>query len=163
MNISALARGFTLIELMIVVAIIGILASIAIPSYQDYTIRAQVAEALTLAGELKPEIREYYRAHGDFPGDNEAAGVPQPEHLLGQYVSGIEVADGAVHVTFGNHANAVIEGRTLTLRPVFVTANPSSPISWSCGGRQAPEGMTAAGADRTDVLSVHLPASCRGP
>ena len=154
-------RGFTLIELMIVVAIIGILASIAIPSYQDYTVRAQVAEALVLAGELKPEIQDFYRTRGRFPADNEAAGVPAPQHLIGQYVTDIEVADGAMHIRFGNKANALIAGKILTVRPVFVTANPGSPISWNCGSSQAPNGMTPAGADRTDVLLVHLPSACR--
>ena len=155
------SSGFTLIELMIVVAIIGILASIAIPSYQDYTIRAQVAEALVLAGELKPSIRDYYRDRGAFPLDNADAGVPAPEHLIGQYVTDIAVADGAMHVRLGNNANAQIAGRVLTLRPVYVTANPSSPISWTCGSRSAPAGMTPAGSDRTDMLAAHLPASCR--
>ena len=155
------SRGFTLIELMIVVAIIGVLASIAIPSYQDYTIRAQVVEALVLAGELKPEIQDFYRARGRFPADNEAAGVPAPEHLIGQYVTDIEVADGAMHIRFGNKANALIAGKILTVRPVFVTANPGSPISWNCGLSPAPNGMSPAGADRTDVLRVHLPAACR--
>jgi type IV pilus assembly protein PilA len=150
-----------LIELMIVVAIIGILAAIAIPSYQDYTVRAQVVEALVLAGELKPSIQDFYKERGRFPADNAAAGVPAPEHLIGQYVTDIEVADGAVHIRFGNKANTLIAGRILSLRPVFVTANPSSPISWNCGASRAPNGMTPAGADRTDVLPVHLPAACR--
>ena len=155
------SRGFTLIELMIVVAIIGILASIAIPSYQDYTIRAQVVEALVLASELKPEIQDFYRARGRFPADNEAAGVPAPEHLIGQYVTDIEVADGALHIRFGNKANSMIAGRILTVRPVFVTANPGSPIAWNCGTSAPPNGMTPAGADRTDLLLTHLPAACR--
>jgi type IV pilus assembly protein PilA len=150
-----------LIELMIVVAIIGILAAIAIPSYQDYTVRAQVVEALVLAGELKPSIQDFYKERGRFPADNAAAGVPAAEHLIGQYVTDIEVADGAVHIRFGNKANTLIAGRILSLRPVFVTANPSSPISWNCGASRAPNGMTPAGADRTDVLPVHLPAACR--
>ena len=161
MSSRARAVGFTLIELMIVVAIIGILAAIAIPSYQDYTVRAQVAEALVLAGELKPSIQDFYKERGRFPGDNGAAGVPAPEHLIGQYVTDIEVTDGAMHIRFGNKANTLIAGKILTLRPVFVTANPGSPIAWNCGASPPPNGMTAAGADRTDVLTVHLPAGCR--
>src|SRR5262249_4644248 len=100
MKIRHSARGFTLIELMIVVAIIGILASIAIPAYQDYTTRAQVAEGLVLINELKPSINEYYKERGVFPKNNELAGVPAPEHLLGQYVSGITVEDGVMHIRF---------------------------------------------------------------
>jgi len=154
-------QGFTLIELMIVVAIIGILAAVAIPAYQDYTIRAQVVEAISLTGELKPSIREFYKERGRFPSNNEAAGVPLPQHLIGQFITDIEVADGAMHVRFGNKANAQIAGKILTIRPVFVTANPSSPISWNCGMSPPPNGMTAAGDDRTDLLGVHLPATCR--
>ena len=161
MSTPTTVRGFTLIELMIVVAIIGILASIAIPSYQDYTIRAQVAEALSLVGELKPSIRDFYKERGVFPANNEQAGVPAPEELIGEYITDITVADGALHVRFGNYVNTAIMGKILTIRPVFVTANPSSPISWNCGNRPPPRGMMGAGEDRTDVLGKYLPASCR--
>lgn len=161
MNYSEPARGFTLIELMIVVAIIGILAAIAIPAYQDYTIRAQVVEALSLVGELKPSIRDYYGDRGVFPKDNRAAGVPAPEHLIGQYITDIEVTEGAMHVRFGNNSNVQIAGKILSIRPLFVTANPSSPISWNCGRNTPPNGMTPSGPNRTDVLPVHLPSACR--
>ena len=155
------ARGFTLIELMIVVSIIGILASIALPAYQDYTIRAQVTEALSLMSELKPSIRDFYKERGVFPANNEEAGVPLPEYLIGQYITDVEVEDGAMHARFANKVNATIAGRILTLRPVFVTANPSSPISWNCGSSPPPDGMTAAGRDRTDVPLKDLPTACR--
>jgi len=161
MKLSRFARGFTLIELMIVVAIIGILASIAIPSYQHYTIRAQVAEALLLIDEIKPSIRDYYKDRGTFPADNEIAGVPAPEHLLGQYVAGIEVDNGAMHVRFGNKAHTQIAGSVLTIRPLYVTANPTSPISWNCGHSVPPAGMSAQGDDRTDVMVQFLPSACR--
>ena len=161
MSQSKGVRGFTLIELMIVVAIIGILASIAIPAYQDYTIRAQVVEAFTLVDEIKPSIRDYYRERGVWPADNEQAGTPAPEHLLGQYVAGIVVENGAIHVRFGNKANVSLSGLTLTMRPVYVTANPTSPISWNCGRSEPPQGMSPQGTDRTDMPSKFLPAVCR--
>ena len=161
MTVSKLTRGFTLIELMIVVAIIGILAAIAIPAYQDYTIRAQVVEGLILIDELKPSIREYYRDRGTWPEDNESAGVPIPEHLLGQYVEGIVVSDGAMHVRFGNKAHTNLSGLTLTIRPLYVTANPTSPISWNCGRSEPPQGMSPQGMDRTDVPAQLLPSVCR--
>ncbi|MEM7611209.1 MAG: pilin [Pseudomonadota bacterium] len=155
------SHGFTLIELMIVVAIIGILASIAMPAYQDYTIRAQVVEAFSLTGELKESVREYYKDRGEFPADNETAGVPEPEHLLGMYVSGIEVSKGGAHVTFGHQVNSAISGKVLSIRPVAVTDSPMSPISWACGYRSIPDGMQAVGENLTTVEPRYLPSSCR--
>ena len=154
-------RGFTLIELMIVVAIIGILASIALPAYQDYTIRAQVVDAFSITGELKLSIKDYYKESGRFPSNNVEAGVPKPEQLLGNYVTGVNVVDGAMHVTFGNYANKNVAGETLTLRPIVVSESPSSPFSWTCGYRDPPDGMQAVGEDRTTLLRRYLPASCR--
>jgi type IV pilus assembly protein PilA len=161
MNQLKRVRGFTLIELMIVVAIIGILASIAIPAYQDYTIRAQVVEAFALVDEVKPSVRDHYRERRVWPEDNEDAGTPAPEHLLGQYVAGIVVEGGAMHVRFGNKAHTSLSGTTLTIRPLYVTANPSSPIAWNCGRSAPPQGMSPQGMDRTDVPSKFLPSACR--
>ncbi len=153
--------GFTLIELMIVVAIIGILASIAIPAYQDYTIRAQVVESFTITNELKLSIRDYYKVSGRFPSNNAEAGVPAVEHLIGNFVTGVEVVDGAMHVEFGNYVNAQLAGETITIRPLFVTDSPTSPISWVCGYREPPGGMSAAGEDRTTLDTKHMPSACR--
>ena len=154
-------QGFTLIELMIVVAIIGILAAIAIPAYQDYTIRAQIVEAFTISEELKPKIRETYRYRGTFPADNEDAGIPAPQHLIGNYTQRIELADGALHITFGHKANVLIADQTLTLRPMYVTESPVSPISWHCGNSVPPPGLTPAGENRTTVENKYLPSACR--
>ncbi len=153
--------GFTLIELMIVVAIIGILASISIPAYQDYTLRAQVVEAFSITGELKLSISDYYKDRGRFPSDNEEAGVPMPDHLIGNYVSKVEVIDGAMHVELGNYVNTQLMGQMITIRPIFVSASPTSPISWVCGYRKPPDGMEAVGEDRTTLELKHMPASCR--
>ncbi len=155
-------NGFTLIELMIVVAIIGILASIAIPAYQDYTIRAQVVESFSITNELKLSIRDFYKSSGRFPADNEEAGVPAVEHLIGNFVTGVEVVDGAMHVTFGNYVNGNLMDETITIRPMYVTDSPTSPISWVCGYRVPPNGMSAAGEDRTTLDTRHMPAACRG-
>jgi type IV pilus assembly protein PilA len=154
-------RGFTLIELMIVVAIIGILASIAIPAYQDYTIRAQVVEAFSLASELKPSIQEYRKEHGRMPADNGAAGVPDSQLLIGNYVTRIEVVNGAMHIEFGNLANDNIKGAVLTLQPLVVKGSPASPMSWRCANRAIPNGMEAVGENRTTIDRKYLPSSCR--
>lgn len=154
-------RGFTLIELMVVVSIIGILASIALPSFQSYTIRAQITEALALAAEVKDDIRDVYKHTGRFPVDNRAAGLPLPQHLLGNYVEGIEVVNGSLHIRLGNKANKMIADKVLTLQPLIVAENPGSPMSWNCGNSVPPKGMTTVGENRTDVDRQFLPFACR--
>ena len=154
-------KGFTLIELMIVVAIIGILAGVAIPAYQTYTTRAQVTESLVIVGELKSSIAEHYKYKGAFPENNLHAGLPEATQLLGNYVKGIELEAGAFHVTFGNKAYKALEDKVLTIRPIVVTGSPASPFSWVCGTSEIPDGMEAVGTNRTDVDQSLLPAACR--
>jgi type IV pilus assembly protein PilA len=143
-------QGFTLIELMIVVAIIGILAAIAIPAYQDYTIRAQVSEGLNLSGSAKVAVTEYFQDRGVFPPTMTAAGLPtNATDIQGNYVRsvGVGAGNGVITVTYGNSANAVIgsgAGQTLILTPD--TTNPGS-VEWDC----------SAGT----VLDKHRPAACR--
>jgi len=153
--------GFTLIELMIVVAIIGILGSMAIPTYQDFIIRAQINEAMNLSEGVKKSITDYYVANQGFPANNQVAGVPKSAHLIGNFVTGIEVKDGAIQVTLGNRINAHVKGKVLSLRPAIVTDNPSSPISWLCGYAEPVDGMTAVGDNNTTVPSLYLSMSCR--
>ena len=103
-------QGFTLIELMIVVAIIGILAAIAIPAYQDYTIRAQVSEGLNLSGGAKAAVTEFFQDRGSMPTDNDEAGLADADtEIQGKYVSSVEVTNGVIEVTYGNDAHQVID------------------------------------------------------
>ncbi len=126
-------QGFTLIELMIVVAIIGILAAIAIPAYQDYTIRAQVSEGMSLMAGSKTAVAEYYTNHGTMPATNASAGVATDTSIQGNYVSKVTINSGLITATFSNaspqQANANINNGTLLLSPK--TANAGS-IGWTC-------------------------------
>ncbi len=152
--------GFTLIELMIVVAIIGILASIAIPAYQDYTIRAQVTEAFSLASELKGPIQEYRKERGRLPLNNAAAGVPDPDKLIGNYVTRVEVAQGAINAACRLRLRSrQREGQIVGLlrdRSVIRTATAGC-----CRKPEVPKGMEPVGENRTNLDRRYLPTSCR--
>ena len=146
-----LQQGFTLIELMIVVAIIGILAAIAIPAYQDYTIRAQVSEGLSLADGAKTAVSEYYTNHGTFGTSNTTIGLASAGSITGSYVSQVNAANGIIKIKYSKSApqkaNSNIDGDYLTLSAVTSSAGS---IVWACG-------TTAAG---TTVPSKYLPSSC---
>ncbi len=139
-------QGFTLIELMIVVAIIGILAAIAIPAYQDYTIRAQVSEGINLSAGAKAAVTEYFQDVGTLPTTNGEAGIAVAADISGNYVDNVAVgANGVITVTFGSGANPEIDGDTITLVPD--TTNPGS-VTWDCVRGSAMDNR-------------HVPASCR--
>lgn len=154
-------QGFTLIELMIVVSIIGILAAIAVPQYQEYSIRAQIAESLILVTDIETSVNEYYKNRGKFPKDNSQAGVPEPDKIIGNYVTGMQVENGSIHITLGNRVFNSLQGKVITIQPIVVTGSPDSPISFSCGYAGAPKGMEVVGKNNTDIENRLLPPSCR--
>jgi len=145
---KTMQKGFTLIELMIVVAIIAILAAIAIPAYQDYVIRSQVSEGMSLADGTKTAMAEFYSNYGHFPKINASAGLALPASITGKYTSGVDVGttNGYIAVTFGNKANAAINGHVLALSAVTHTGS----TEWHCVNKQ------------TTIPEKYLPSSCRG-
>ena len=140
--LKSLQKGFTLIELMIVVAIIGILAAIAIPAYQDYLIRSQVSEGLTMAAAAKAGVSEYYANKGTWPSTNSAAGMGCAGDIQGKYVESIEVADGGITITYGNEVNATSSpATTVGLTP---GASVNGDVIWKCGLADDPSGWASA-------------------
>jgi type IV pilus assembly protein PilA len=157
---KAVQKGFTLIELMIVVAIIGILAAVALPAYQDYTARAKMSEVILAASACRTSITEVYQSGGTGPGANnwgcEVSGTGATK-----YVAAIATTlNGRVDVTVGTGINSTVDGTIVTLTPLSAAATPADVTTdmgtglfgWRCG----------ASADGTTAPQKYLPGSCRG-
>jgi type IV pilus assembly protein PilA len=145
---KAIQKGFTLIELMIVVAIIGILAAVALPAYQDYTIRAQVSEGMSLGSGARTAMAEFYNDRGRFASAQASYGLEPADQITGSYVTRVDVeaVPGIVKITFGNKANTNIEDAILE----FSAITSAGSMAWTCRAQ-----------DTTTLPNKYLPSSCR--
>ncbi|HHK0856654.1 TPA: pilin, partial [Neisseria gonorrhoeae] len=160
---NTLQKGFTLIELMIVIAIVGILAAVALPAYQDYTARAQVSEAILLAEGQKSAVTEYYLNNGEWPKDNTSAGVASASKIIGKYVKSVTVTNGVVTAQMKpSGVNNEIKDKKLSLW----AKRQDGSVKWFCGqpvtrakAKDADDVTDDAGTNAIDTK--HLPSTCR--
>ena len=153
-------RGFTLMELMVAVAIIGILATMAMPSFYISRQRSEVAEVIRKSDTIREDITDYYNINLSFPSDNNEAGIPDPDLLIGNKFTSMKIEDGAIHITLGNKISKPLRGKILSLRPAIVSGSPNSPIAWLCGADSPVSGMEAIGENKTDLDDAIVPGSC---
>jgi type IV pilus assembly protein PilA len=156
---TAFPKGFTLVEIAVVLCIIGILALMAFPNVSDAIVRKRIEESLTLANLAKEPIEAAWKSTQTLLPDNASAGLPVPEKVVNRYIKSVAIDHGAIHVVFSDRS--LLKEKTLSLRPAIVTDAKIVPISWVCGYADAPEQMTAQGDNKTDVPSHYLPLWCR--
>lgn len=153
--------GFSAIEMMVVVAIIGILAMIAIPSSMGRIIKEQVVAAMPLADIAKAPIAAMWKLTQTLPVGNKEIGLPEADKVVSNFVSGVEVQDGVINVTFGNKIHPKIKGKILSFRPAVIEDAAVVPVTWVCGNAKAPDKMVVKGDNKTNVPDEYLPQMCR--
>ncbi|WP_339673092.1 pilin [Dasania marina] len=153
--------GFTLIEILVVLAVIAILLTMAMPNTSHRVAQKQIKESLDLIAPFKKTIADYYLATATFPSNNSTAGLPDADKVMGNYLASVTVIDGALQLTLGNKALPQINGKQVSIRPIYVELSPASPVSWVCGFDEVPAAMQVSGDNQTNVELLQLPISCR--
>lgn len=161
MKIKQSQTGFSAIEMMVVVAIIAILAMIAIPSGMERIVREQVVAAMPLADIAKEPIAAAWKTTKTLPADNAGVALPTPDKIVSNFVSNLEVKEGAIHMTFGNKAHPQIKGKVLSFRPAVIEESQIVPVAWVCGNAKAPDKMKVMGENKTNVAIEYLPILCK--
>ncbi|WP_370980546.1 prepilin-type N-terminal cleavage/methylation domain-containing protein [Agaribacterium sp. ZY112] len=155
------SKGFSLIEILVVLAIMAILITLAVPSNKGRYDKVKVKESLVLIDTYKAQIEAIYALTGEFPEDNAAAGLPEPQQIVGNFLSSTELEQGAFHLELGNKISPDLQGLMISVRPVFVPGVENAPVSWICGDDTVPENMVAAGENKTNIPVSALPIVCR--
>jgi type IV pilus assembly protein PilA len=155
------ARGFSLLEIVVVLAIIAILALMAVPNFSGKIVSDQIMEALPLADIAKPPVALAWAASQPLPVDNTAAALPAADKIVSNFVSSVALNNGAIDITFGNNAHGQIKGKVLTLRPAGVEDARVVPVSWVCGHANAPDKTTVQGSNNTNIPATFLPLKCK--
>ncbi|MDP2828104.1 MAG: pilin [Sulfuricellaceae bacterium] len=154
-------KGFSAMEMMVVLAVIAILAAMSIPSFTGRIIREHIVTAIPLADIAKEPIAAYWKLTQTLPADNTETGLPVPEKIVSNMISSLVVEQGVINMTFGNNSNKLLRGKILSIRPAVIEDSPVVPVAWVCGNAAVPDKMVVKGGNKTNIEDIYLPHGCR--